>query len=103
MVKIFLYLAPFGAEAVLYQTGNHKPQHLTHRRNVKNIARQSQKRWDARRFDNFSKNHKLDYDHEHVIGSSRCGQKYLLVWDHQEWVAVQKSHSLHSEIAYRPH
>ena len=33
----------------------------------------------------FPENHKLDYDHEHIIGCSHCRQKYLLVWDDKEW------------------
>jgi hypothetical protein len=34
----------------------------------------------------FPENHKLDYDHEHVIECSRCGQKYLLAWDDKDWI-----------------
>jgi|HubBroStandDraft_3_1064219.scaffolds.fasta_scaffold4882821_1 hypothetical protein len=34
-------------------------------------------------------NHKLDRDHEHVIGCSHCEQKYLLVWDDKEWNYVK--------------
>jgi hypothetical protein len=52
-------------------------------------------------------NHKLDYDHEHIIEC--CKQKYLLVWDDKEWnyvkdwihlveFAVRKSHPLHAEF-----
>jgi hypothetical protein len=33
--------------------------------------------------------HKLDYDHEHIIACSHCGQKYLLVWDDKEWNYVK--------------
>jgi hypothetical protein len=55
-------------------------------------------------------NHKLDYDHEHTIECSHCGQKYLLVWDDKEWnyvkdwirvatFAVRKSHPLYGEVA----
>jgi hypothetical protein len=54
-------------------------------------------------------NHKLDYEHEHIIECSHCGQKYLLVWDDKEWnyvkdwihlaeFAVRKSHPKHGEI-----
>jgi hypothetical protein len=54
-------------------------------------------------------NHKLDYDHQHIIECSRCKQKYLLVWDDKEWnyvkdwihlaeFAVRKSHPLHAKI-----
>jgi hypothetical protein len=55
------------------------------------------------------KDHKLDYDHEHVIECPHCMQKYLLAWDDKEWnyvkdwvhiaeFAVRKSHPLHVEI-----
>ena len=37
------------------------------------------------RFDNFPTTNKLDYDHEHIIQCSHCKQKYLLVWDDEEW------------------
>jgi hypothetical protein len=54
-------------------------------------------------------NYKLDYDHEHIMGCSHCGQPYLLVWDDKEWnyvkdwihlaaFAVRKSHPLHAVI-----
>ena len=54
-------------------------------------------------------NHKLDYDHEHTIECSHCGQKYLLVWDDKEWnyvkdlihlaeVVVRKSHPKHGDV-----
>ena len=33
--------------------------------------------------------HKLDYNHEHIIGCSHCAQKYLLVWDDKEWNYVK--------------
>ena len=29
-------------------------------------------------------NHKLDYDHEHIIECPHRKQKYLLVWDDKE-------------------
>jgi hypothetical protein len=54
-------------------------------------------------------NHKLDYDHEHIIECSHCKQKYLLVRDDKEWnyvkdwiqlaeFAVRKSHPRHGEV-----
>jgi hypothetical protein len=54
-------------------------------------------------------NHKLDYDHEHIVECSRCEQKYLLTWDDREWnyvkdwihiaaLAVRKSHPQHAQV-----
>jgi len=61
----------------------------------------------------FPNNRKIDPDHERSIQCPYCSQKYLLVWDDQEWnsvkdwirvaeTAVRRSHRQHGDIELVP-